>query len=651
MNKEGFDGPNIYVRTLQGLRSGIPDEEDYALHHLVKISHERGDKYKFEAFPNLAESLIEYALRVSSLFYDVKWKISYFDDVPHEANELDGLNGTPNILERTDALKRLNAADGVETASYSHDITKIHEAGLTIRNLALLEDNAIYLANLPQLRDFLAITLSLPASPDVTELKYYALDIAEQVTKYWSMALEDPLYRCLLDIIKDSSDRGATLTALRAISRISLNLQQPNVLRGVPDTVIEKVFQWTLLQDDELVNACLDFLYQFTAIPENVALLLSNYDELSMTSFVGQLARLLQHGARPHQDKFLTHAGIRATSNIEIVALPNDLLEEFLQHDEPQRSTYWLKAVFEEDAESDVTQIALWQAYQARFSQFATPKTPLLQAADFIKNVSAVFTKANAQIVAGANNKFIIKGIRPRRVPANIAGRAYLRCMWTAPSENACGHFQLTAEKMYDHIARTHLGVPRQEDGKWDLDNAKPQQIPLDCYWAGCRNYKRHPDRECSILRLGVHIKSHLPESSEKASSQQKYNRTLSTQTTMPDASAVKASGQNREAVWSTQTSYVTPINEHREATGIPLTSLFVLRNIARNIPKAVISIEEGRVGYLELDDNTKSVRGVDWIDRLFGSLRQRLFHVVSHNPVMAPHVSDLLIWIDKNPA
>lgn len=541
----------------------------------------------------------------------------------------------------------MNATDGIETPSYSHDITKIHEAALTVRNLALLEDNAIYLANLPQLRDFLAIVLSLPSSPSVTELKHYALDIAEQVTKFWSMRVEDPLYQCLLDTIKDNTDRGAILSALRAISRISLNLQQPNVLRGVPDALIEKVFQWTLLQDDELVNACLDFLYQFTAIPENVALLLSHSNALASSSFVAQLTRLLQHGARPQQEKFLTHGGIRATSSNEIVTIPRDLLEEVIKYDEPQRSTQWLKAVFEEDNESDVTQIALWQAYQGQFGQFS-PQKPLLQAADFIKNVSVVFKTANAQIVAGANNKFIIKGIRPRRVPVSSAGRAYLRCLWTPSGEVACGQFFLAPENLYNHIASTHLGVPRKEDGKWDLDNAQPPQKPLDCYWGGCRIYQRHPDRECSVLRIGVHIKTHLPDSDEKAASRQKYTRTLATQTTMPDENAVKASGLNREAVWSTQTSYITPVNEHREATGIPLISLFVLRNIARNIPKAVRLIEEGRSSYLTAEDRAKWVEGVNWVDRLFSPLKNRLFHVLAHNPVMASDVTDLLVWIDK---
>src|ERR1700733_642774 len=96
-----FDGPNIYVRCLCALRSGIPTEQDYALHHLVKISMERGDKYKFESFPGLAEALIEKLLEISSLFYEVEWQVSYTaDGLMTRENTIDGLQGTPDILQK-----------------------------------------------------------------------------------------------------------------------------------------------------------------------------------------------------------------------------------------------------------------------------------------------------------------------------------------------------------------------------------------------------------------------------------------------------------------------------------------------------------------------------------------------------------------------
>ena len=364
---------------------------------------------------------------------------------------------------------------------------------------------------------------------------------------------------------------------------------------------------------------------------------------MSTASFIAQLTRLLQYRARRTQQKFLVNSGLRTTNSNDIAVLPDDLLCEFLRHEEPLRSTQWLKAVFEEDAESEVTQIALWQAYQARFSQYA-PEKPLLQAADFIKNVSIVFTKANAQIVAGANNKFIIKGIRPRRVPADMSGRPYSRCLWTTPGQSACGRFFLTSEMMFDHLASTHLGIQKTEDGKWDFSfDSEPQTIPLDCYWAGCRNFTRHPRDDLSVFTLGMHVKLHLSNSAEQTPSKQKFNRTLITQTSVPSANAIKAGGQNREAVWSSQTSYSTAVNERGDAAGLPFNSHFVLRNIARNIPKAVRLLEEERYATPTMKDN--------WVDKLFSPIREQLLYVVAHNCAMSSHVTDLLQWIEKGSA
>ena len=616
----------------------MPQEQRYALHHLVKISHERGDKYKFEAFPNLAESLIDHVLRVSTLFYDVKWDIEYSDG-PHELNVLDGINGTPDILQRVRMLKRHDATDGLETESYSECMTKVHEAALTIRNLSLLEDNAIYLASLPQTKDFLAIVLSLPASPDIAELKHYALDTTEQVTKYWKLDVNDPVYQCLLTLLDESHDRGIIFTALRAISRISMDLEISNSLGGVPTSVLGRILNWTLLQDDDLVNACLDFLYQFTAIPGNVAILLSNCDDLSTVSFIAQLARLLQHGARPTQQQFRVQRGIRASAPHDIVDLPEDLLHEFLKYDEPARSTHWLKACFEEDADSEVTQIALWQAYQARFSAYA-PEKALLQAADFIKNVSVAFTKANAHVAA---NKYIMRGIRPRRLPADSTGRSYSRCLWTPHGQSTCGQFFLTPKKMFDHVVAVHLNVPTTDEGKWDFSSIQTTSSAyLDCHWAGCRHFLRQSCDQPTIFAVGLHVKTHMSDAVDQASSREKHDRTLATQTTLPNETDIKAVGQSREEVWSSKTSYNTTVNERGEATGLPLNSLYVLRNIARNVPKAVTLLEEG-------PDFYEAPKKDNWVERLFSPLREQFLYVVAHNPAMSGHVTTLLDLIDQN--
>lgn len=644
----GFEGPNIYVRTLQGLRSQVSEEQDYALHHLVKISHERGDKYKFDAFPNLAEGLIEYVLGVSSLFYDIKWEISYSDDA-HGINVLDGIQGTPDILQRIQCLRRLDDPDEMESEEFARRLNKILEAGLTIRNLALLEDNAIYLAEMPQLRDFLSIALNLPRSPLVTELKHYALEIAEQVTRYWRMDESDPLYQSLLTQIQDGQDRGAILTALRAISRISMVLDDPNLLKGVPLSVMRRICEWILLDDEDLISSCLDFLYQFTAVAANVGWLLSNSKVLPITSLLGQLARLLQYNATTTYSKVLVSRAILPTSATDIPSVPRELLEQFLKYDEPDRSNHWLRAVFEEHADSHITQIQLWQAYQLRFNDHTNQQIGLLPAAEFIKNVSQIFAGANAQVVTGATQKFIIKGIRPRHAPMDSKGRIYSHCLWKAPGQEPCGDFHLKPKHMFDHIVFSHLGVERKPDGLWDFDsNSRNAQLPPDCFWSNCRHFARRDSLAPSAYELGMHVKTHLPDQSSKASLKHKNNRTPATQQSMPSnekhghSSSHTAPSidpaQGREAAYNYLRHEPTAQDDNGNAAGLPLTSVLVLRNLARNVPKAAVLLDP---------DNPVTLRKAA-MESLFEPLTDRFLFVMAYNKPLAGYVADVIGYYEK---
>lgn len=586
---------------------------------------------------------------------------------------LDGINGTPDILQRIQCLKRIDTLDELEPPELAHKVTKIHEAGLTIRNLSLLADNAAYLATLPQLRDFLSIALNLPSSPLVTELKHYALDIAEQVTRAWSMDVSDPLYRSLLNQVDEGLDRGAILTALRAICRISMNLDESNLLKGVPISVIQHLCEWLLLDDEDLVHACLDFLYQYTAVPENVSLLLANAHIIPITALLTQLTRLLQYHAHASTTRHLISPAIPPMPATEIPAVPPDLVEQFLQYDEPERSNHWLKAVFEEDLDSDITQIALWQAYQAQFSDHATQQAPLLPAAEFIKNVSTIFAGANAQVVNGPHSKFIIKGIRPRHAPMDIKDRVYSPCHWQPPGMKICKQFFLKPKHMFDHICTAHLGIPRTEDGGWDLHSTSylQSQPPLDCHWANCRHFSTSGSgHEPSPFNVGMHVKTHLPDTSKKAPLREKHNRTGPHQITLPrtakssdPSSPTTTSDTNiegREAKYNYQTWYNTALDDRGDAAGPPLTAVLVLRNMARNIPKAAsilaasASTRNGSTTSYRLsdlgstDDGSGGEHEETWMQRLFSPLNEKLAFVVAHNRPLAAYVADLMGWIER---
>lgn len=618
------------------------------MHHLVKISHERGDKYKFEAFPGLAEGLIEKVLEVSSLFYDIKWEISFDEyESKREVHILDGMNGTPDIINRIQCLHRLDTLDDLETEEFGQKLTKINEAGLVLRNMSLLDDNADYLSRQPSLRDFLSIALNLPHSYAVVELQHYALDIAEQLTKFWSLDVDDPLYNSLLKQL-DGVDRGAILTSLRAISRISMNLDESNRLKGVPISAIQRICEWILLDDEELVHACLDFLYQFTAVPDNVEYLLTH---MPLEPLITQLVRLLLFNARPITTKRLLTPAVPPVPATEIPSLPLDLLEQVLTSDEPDRSSHWLRACFEEDADSDITQIALWQAYQARFSEFSSPQTALLPAAEFIKNVSTTFSGANAQVINGPNPKFIIKGIRPRHLPMDPKGRIYARCLWNPTgAAKPCGEFLLTPKQTWDHVVSTHLRLPRRDDGHYAIPAADAAQ-KYHCHWASCRHFAPTNGSE-SPYEVGLHVKTHLPDTSPKALLRQSHNRSLP-RSAGPNAGAGTAGAEaddpdlgGRDPQYLHQTWLHTAVDERGDAAGLPLTSVLVLRNLARNLAKvgsAVVMLANGEDGA-----ETAGIAEPDgWMERLFGTVRGGLWFVMAHNRMLAGYVADLMAVVE----
>ncbi|KAI0169231.1 hypothetical protein GGR52DRAFT_554263 [Hypoxylon sp. FL1284] len=635
----GFEGPNIYMRCLQALRSGIPAEQAFALNHLVKISFERGDKYKFESFLGLAEGLIEKALEISSLFYDVEWQISYLNDLPPSSGDLensdiavlDGLNGTSDILERIAKITRKGVLDHMQPADFSNRLLRITEAVLTIRNMVMLVENAIYMADVYPLKDLLCIILRLPELEMLVEIKHFALDTAEQLTPWLMLDSDDPLYQTLL-LQLHSTDRGTILTSLRAISRISMNLDATNKLQNVPALILQNIINWLLLNDEELVDACLDFMYQYTAVVANVELLLK---AVNMEHVVPHLVRLLAHGAKRVKEDRVLEPERKAPASEEVAALPPDLQGELTKTDEPQRCFKWLQSLFEEDSESHITQIAIWQAYQSSFGALAGGSRNVLSAADFIRNVSHVFTKARAQIIRSQRSDqtdlFIIEGIRARALPIDPDRKdEYSPCRWMigkGPYTKRCNQFFLGGERMWHHVLVAHLGVTMGEGGK--VEN---KDVNVSCDWESCQKYP-HPT-QMKLSELTRHIKTHFPSPQKRPPSE---GSTADASSAKRQRRAYVTPAKTMSLAW--EQTMVTRDERNpktEQAAGIPLSAVLVLRNVARNVVKT--ESEEQLLKKHEMGGE-----GGGWNEKLFRPVMARLFEVMTENRAMADYVTSLL--------
>ncbi|TDZ38521.1 Chromatin structure-remodeling complex subunit rsc9 [Colletotrichum sidae] len=623
----GFEGPNIYIRCLMALRSTIFEEQQFALYHLVKISYERHDKFKFEGFPGLSEGLVEKVLEIGSYFYDVNWKISWTSHLAAESiDTLDGNEGTDDILDRIDTLVSKDLNEHIIPAELADRMVLVNEAALTLRNMSLLRENAAHLAEFLPIKDLICIVLSLPKHEWVVELKHAMLDIAESLTPYMEIDSRHPLYNVLMWQLRDSDDRGVILTTLRALGRISMNLEAPNKLDKVPTAVLVRISELMLLNDDELMDACLDFLYQYTAVVNNVDNLVKS---INCEHLVHHLVRLLSHNARRYNESTPLRPLLKPSQTDDPAAMPEDLLQDLLKLEEPERCNQWVKCFFEEDKDSFVTQIAAWQAYQNAFkTALQAAGQPLITPADFIRNSCSVYKGSKAEVWHGSGapgemqQKFIIHGIRCRVQPVGIDGQVFLRCLWDSASgrpNEKCGHFFGSKQTMWNHVVSIHLKWTRGKEGSFENTDDE-----LRCQWADCTKYSKpakmkraemshHLQTHCCQIFNGIAINKALtasgPQVSETLTFQ--YEETAS----IPDEQNPAGPPQ---------------------AAGIPLSAVLILRNIARNVVKT--SAQEDLLKLHELGGE-----GGGWNERLFRTLLPRLYEILSENKILAPYIVSLL--------
>jgi len=339
---------------------------------------------------------------------------------------------------------------------------------------------------------------------------------------------------------------------------------------------------------------------------------------------------------------------------------------------------------FQDDPSAEMTQIDLWKSYQGTFLPFAATH-PHLIAGDFIKNVSNTFTGASAQ-VAG-QNKYVIRGIKPRTTPVDYRGRELVRCQWRseingtksdAPSVFAhadgteCGQYYPHSPSLFEHILSQHLQVHRKRPTPTEASEknaagslgmsfrlfdfaAGEANSQASCAWSSCHHSTANEVVSRDWVKralLARHIQTHLPDNTSSTSSSAKKS------TKESDSSK---SGSSIQA-WK---YYNTISDERNDAAGVPLGACLVMRNIARGI--ANMSPESGAqkealegskaqaevetVG-LEPQEKTSDASEVSkaapsgkalMMRLLFDPVKEQMFYALAHNRPLKDYVGAVL--------
>ena len=612
---------HIYKRAHYGLQSGIPDEVDFALYHLVQISNQRWDKFKFEGFPLLAETLMQKALDVTYLCTGVRWEFEYDPrNLTDRVNVLNSLHGTRDILERIRQIPTNLPTDTLETYEFNHQIRNIKEATLVLRNMVLLKENAFYVSRYASglLRDFLVILMNTPNQPRFNEIKNDALDIAEEVTKFMRTDPQDPLWISLVNCL-DSTDRARIVRALWALTHFSTELPDDDGTRAMESLskpTLQQLYYHTLLDlDKDILSGALDIWYQYTLSHDNIETLMDviNFPIV----FVPRMIALLTYEARPTKKETVLQEEKVAPPPSEIPRVPPELLEKLMELSEPERSSQWLRCCFVEDAECEITQIALWQAYQSRFADQRVPGGGVLPAAEFIKNVSNTFTNAQAQVINGPGTatKFIIKGIRPLETAYTFDGFPYCYCRWADNSKASkmCFRAFTSPNDLRSHVFTDHMNLePADTPGEFKTE---PAETPIHtCLWSNCTRF-RAAGPSANTAMVAGHVSSHLPEDRPADA---------------PPPSTKRAILQERIVrKWYYMD---TPINEKGEPIGVAYKAALVLRNIARGLPHR----------------NAPKYGGLSWKKACFVSQRPKIVEVWDRNRALRKELTELIMVIEK---
>ncbi|KAJ7170053.1 hypothetical protein C8R46DRAFT_1090983 [Mycena filopes] len=406
-------------RMMLSLRSEIHQEVNWALDRLCRLCH--NEHWLLRTVPGLIDALFE-------------WPEWYVADGYKESAETQSLFSLPPDL----AAKRRHALESL----------------FVLRNVALNETNAqelLYHTHTMQLifnglhklrhdldehSEFLLNTIELFHS---LAAKYV---LTPNLVRTWWNPIPPLEY-----IAGSSTNRSLILSTLTTLTLILSN--PPNMSQLSPHSLaLACALRYLpLFVDKPLVDACLNYLYAHLSHPTMAKSFLLHPEMPGVLKLLVSLILSEQVEETISLDVTGTvHTTPSAAVTIQPHQLTADELEGLLATPEPQRCFDWMKMMFVAKLDGEVTQVEFWTLYKDAFSPFAAAH-PLLVASDVIKHVSGVFPSAQAMVLQGEVQKFIVRGVDRRR-EAVVPER--FKCLWDksqcrAPAFAEPGH-------LFDHI-------------------------------------------------------------------------------------------------------------------------------------------------------------------------------------------------------
>ncbi|KAG6814116.1 hypothetical protein H0H92_002111 [Tricholoma furcatifolium] len=440
------------------LRSGILSEVAWALDRLCRLCNNEG--FLLSGIPGLIDGLFD-------------WPEWYITEGYKFSTDEEFLFSPPPDFSR----KRRYALESL----------------FVLRNAAMYEPNATELANhshtLPLILSALS-TLQHHRDED-SEFVLYTIDLYYHIAAAKIVILPttpvawNPIHS-LQKIVSQSSNRTMIVSALASLTlTLSNPINTPNVVAD-PPALSASIRYLPLFADKTLVDACLNYLYVHISHMSMAKAFLLRPEMPSVLKILVNVILNEQESLEEkvvHDVSGVVHTVPSTTVLTRDHVLTKEELEELLPTAEPQRCYDWMKTMFVAEPDSEVTQVDFWNLYKDTFTPYEN-QYPLLAASEVIKNVTAVFPEAQAMVLQGPVQRFIVRGVDNRK---DAITNERFKCQWDR-SECSAIAFSAAGE-LYEHLLE-HLAA---------IEDAESS-----CLWSTCSR------TAMSKPSLRSHVLTHL---------------------------------------------------------------------------------------------------------------------------------------------
>ncbi|KAF9963822.1 Chromatin structure-remodeling complex protein rsc9 [Mortierella alpina] len=468
-------------RILLALKSELPNEIDWAFSRLISLSFE-WNEFSLNMIPGLMNELLSFA----QPFFDW-WSTLELRDIEDLLDE--------DVLIMCD----------------THNMERVLQVFHILRNLSFLDHNAIILTEHSAFRKMLQQGLSMPSSTQLDELRIYCLDTLESLSIHITLRSKFDLYLRELHKLLQTSDKALILGSLRALTRLAANEHNEKILSDIDPEIIERISQLLLIQDEELIGATLDYLYQFSSFHGDTAVQIAK-------NFPGNIVSALV--------RFLPWGSPKSLPPPVTVDPAQQILHE------PYRALHWLQSNFESNPNSYIYESELFKLYQTKFLVHG----PMLRSPDLVTVSRVGFPKMETSYITpgeGMQPVQVIKGIAKKHWIDFSGADDRIMCRWIG-----CQTVVSTESELFQHAVQEHIS---------------PGMGLYTCQWLSCRRFTTPTHDRQQVIK---HLKTHFPLT----------------------PSVKPFSNRPR---WFDMRPNVLEV-PGRELAGIPLTAVFILRNLSR---------------------------------------------------------------------